>query len=249
MVKDLVIDLGAHAGHDSAHYLSQGFRVVAVEANPELCRDLRDRFSKEIQEGKFRLLEAAIGEHTGESNFWVNERNAEWSSILQDVAERGGAARKISVPSVTFADLVRTFGLPYYVKIDIERADVFCLRALCETGIPRYLSVEAHELEYLFLLRSAGYNAFKCVDQMAHNDKSIPLFPRLRRNWGKLQRRIVKMPFPVGSSGPMSHETIGPWQTLDQAAYQWLHHRFGFQRRTHLYCRSWLDFHATVLPL
>ena len=124
------MDLGAHAGHDSAHYLSKGFRVVAVEANPELCRDLRARFSKEIREGKFRLLEAAIGEHTGESNFWINDRNAEWSSILQDVAERGGRARKISVPSVTFADLLRTFGIPYYVKIDIERADVFCLRAL-----------------------------------------------------------------------------------------------------------------------
>lgn len=33
-----VLDLGMHVGDDTAYYLRRGFNVVAVEANPELCR-------------------------------------------------------------------------------------------------------------------------------------------------------------------------------------------------------------------
>jgi len=248
MTADLVMDIGAHVGNDSAHYLSEGFRVVGVEANPDLCAKLRNRFSSEIRSGKFELVEAAIGERAGELDFWVNGKDSQWSSVIQDVGERGGSSHRIRVRAVTFSELTRSFGVPYYAKIDIEGADVYCLRNLPVAGTPKYLSVEANELEYLFLLRSAGYDSFKCIDQMSHNDRRIPRFTRLRRTMGKVERRMHQMRFPVGSSGPMSHETLGRWQTLEQVAYEWLHHHFGIQRRTHLYCRSWLDFHATTAP-
>ena len=33
----LIFDIGCHLGEDSEFYLRKGFKVVAVEANPELC--------------------------------------------------------------------------------------------------------------------------------------------------------------------------------------------------------------------
>ena len=33
----VIFDLGMHNGDDTAFYLSRGFNVVALEANPALC--------------------------------------------------------------------------------------------------------------------------------------------------------------------------------------------------------------------
>ncbi len=35
--RDLIFDLGLHEGGDPRFYLDKGFRVVAVEANPQFC--------------------------------------------------------------------------------------------------------------------------------------------------------------------------------------------------------------------
>jgi predicted RNA methylase len=43
---DLVYDVGMNNGDDSAFYLRAGFRVVAVEANPLLCRAAESRFRR-----------------------------------------------------------------------------------------------------------------------------------------------------------------------------------------------------------
>ena len=71
MIPDLIFDVGAHNGDDSFYYLSKGFRVVAVEANGDLCAFLRSRFGREASTGRFILVEAAIADKAGEAGFWV----------------------------------------------------------------------------------------------------------------------------------------------------------------------------------
>jgi hypothetical protein len=41
-------------------YLRKGFRVIAFEANPELCKRCRQQFAKEIDSGQLTLIEGAI---------------------------------------------------------------------------------------------------------------------------------------------------------------------------------------------
>jgi hypothetical protein len=53
----LIFDIGCHEGQDSDFYLRKGFTVVAVEANPALCVQLKQRFSQEIEDGQFTLVE------------------------------------------------------------------------------------------------------------------------------------------------------------------------------------------------
>jgi FkbM family methyltransferase len=40
---NFVFDIGANTGQDTAALLSRGLRVVAIEAKPKLCVDLRAR--------------------------------------------------------------------------------------------------------------------------------------------------------------------------------------------------------------
>ena len=41
----MIFDVGCHNGQDFVFYLKKGFKVVAIEANPTLCTELRQRFA------------------------------------------------------------------------------------------------------------------------------------------------------------------------------------------------------------
>ena len=65
MQRDLIFDFGMHDGSDTAYYLRKGFRVVAVEANPELVAAGQSRFRAEIAEGRLTIVNKAIAEQPG----------------------------------------------------------------------------------------------------------------------------------------------------------------------------------------
>jgi hypothetical protein len=47
MLPNLIYDIGMHNGDDTAYYLSRGFNVLAVEANPKLAATATERFVEE----------------------------------------------------------------------------------------------------------------------------------------------------------------------------------------------------------
>jgi FkbM family methyltransferase len=117
---NLIYDLGAHNGQDSDFYLKKGFNVVAVEANPALCDSLRRRFSREIAEGRFSLVEKAVGERFGKVEFFVNTDRSVWGTTAYNQRYRERSSAKVSpnwtkivVPSVPFSWLTDQFGVPY----------------------------------------------------------------------------------------------------------------------------------------
>ena len=50
--KDLIFDIGMHKGEDTEFYLKKGFRVVAIEADPDLANLCRKRFKEFIDKGR-----------------------------------------------------------------------------------------------------------------------------------------------------------------------------------------------------
>ena len=90
MEKDLIYDVGLHNGDDTAYYLSKGYRVVAIEADPALVEQAHARFDKEIKRGRLTLLNVAIGPQEGMAHFWVCDEWSEWNSFDKAVASRMG---------------------------------------------------------------------------------------------------------------------------------------------------------------
>jgi FkbM family methyltransferase len=217
----LVFDIGFNNGDDTDHYLARGFDVVAVEANPELVKVGQRKFADAIDAGRLRLLNVGIAEEAGHADFYVNQSQDVWSSFVPDLGQRGGRFSVISVPTTTMSALLREFGTPYYLKIDVDGHEWICLKDL--TATPQYVSVEAAHLEYLALLWSKGYRQFKVVNQNDHS---------------------ARTGFPPGSSGPVS-DTIAEWDALETVAYDWLHIRLGRPERTSL-GYGWYDFHAKL---
>ena len=126
-----IFDLGMNNGEDTAFYLRRGFNVVALEANPALCESARRRFRKEISDGRLNLLNVAIADKPGHAKFYVNLQNDHWSSLDADWARRDSTTfKEITVECVTLASLFTDFGVPYYMKIDVEGADQSVLEQL-----------------------------------------------------------------------------------------------------------------------
>src|SRR6202035_564320 len=96
----------------------RGFRVVAIEANPMLARALECRFAGKPVCGE----DVCIGPSEAQRvPFWVNQDNYSSSAFDHELATRDGtSAEMIELPSVTMRNLLDRWGVPHYLKIDIE---------------------------------------------------------------------------------------------------------------------------------
>jgi len=73
----------------------------------------------------------------------------------------GDDIESIEVECTTLGDIVAEHGVPYYLKIDIEEADLDAVESLgCLKTLPRYVSAEAHSTRIVEALHDRGYRRF-----------------------------------------------------------------------------------------
>jgi len=235
---DLIIDVGLHKGMDTEFYLKKGFRVAAVEANPAMVELVSERLAAHIDDGRLKIYNVGIYDSEGVFDFYVNKDKDDWSSVYKDVGARQNTAYEvIKVNFVRFGKILAETGIPYYLKIDIEHADILALSELNNFDVkPKYVSCEAHSIDIFFEMRKLGYQKFKLVNQRTHHKHPLPNPP--------LEGLYVDEKFTGIHSGPFGEETPGPWMTIEEAIYEWLHKRLGFVERSIL-GEGWYDVHAT----
>ena len=235
----LIMDIGMNDGHDSLFYLQKGFRVVAVEANPVLVERACLQLSQFIESGQLIIEQVGLADAAGELTFYQNLDNDHWSSFRKDWGTRQGTRyRELVVSCVPPQTLFERYGIPYYLKIDIEGHDIDVVRALHTfPDRPRYLSIEEHEAFYFAELWSLGYRHFKLVNQFKLNQVKCPFPPS--------EGRYVDAVFDGTTSGPFGQETPGSWKTFDQVMHQYLTEvrspLHGF-----LAGDAWFDIHARL---
>lgn len=275
-IRRLVYDVGMHEGEDSEFYFARGFDVIGVEANPHLVIRLRERFAKEIATGRLRLIDKAVGLDEGKVQFSINRAATIWGSVdpkfvARNAAIGAGDTTIVEVDAIPFSDILREFGIPYYLKVDIEGMDMACIRALHEFNVrPRYISLESAvtsgvaDVESAFgelaELWSLGYRKFKYVDQASLTKLTGCTIDR--------EGPAMTYEYRKHSSGPFGEETSGGWHSVDAILRQmrWLiryqnalglggrhHARLASKvgRRLWRKCRrlsshSWYDLHARI---
>lgn len=224
---DLIYDVGMHKGEDSRFYLSRGYRVVGIEANPLLATEIRETFAREIRNGQLQLLEIAIAPARGTVRFAINRTLSVWGSISPTFLERNqsigaGEVDYVDVEAATFDEILNEYGVPYYLKVDIEGMDMECVLALHRAKErPKFLSIESavttgapnfqqgfHEIAHLWAL---GYRHFKYVNQarLARGDL----------NGQMLDTEGLPVYYQHGkdASGPFGEETPNQWLSVEEA--------------------------------
>lgn len=201
----LVMDVGFNDGSDSSIYLALGYKVVAIEANSFLVERGNERFVSEIEENRLTIVNIGLPlrgkENETQATFYKNKVNDEWSSLLREVGCRGtcwgsnvvcrqqGQAEtptccagpefciEARIPIVDCGHLFEEFGVPFFLKLDVEGGEMSCLTALSKfERRPRFVSTEVspdswhHWTEMIRL----GYSGVKAVPQKGIRSSGLP---------------------------------------------------------------------------
>jgi FkbM family methyltransferase len=252
-MKELVFDVGMHNGQDSMYYLKSGYRVVGVEANPMLCKYVSSIGVDYVDKGDLIVENVGISNVSGGSlRFYLNESRSEWSSFDYNAShKKNSRVQEIDVFTRTLEDLIIEYGMPYYLKVDIEAYDSVCLESLFKfQERPRFVSCEANSSENLKILFDLGYRNFKLINQSwFHRSMDLDLerkrfFPLISILINIIRKRLSFLgleKYPVGSSGPFGDDAYGPWINFEEAKVQL---ESFYTEDGPINGQSWFDIHA-----
>lgn len=198
-MKKLVFDLGANVGGNIEYYLSKSHKVVALEANPVLCKIIKEKFSQYIKEDRLILVEAclALEEDEKEVTFYVNKFDSGASTFCLPTFNKNDFY-SISVLSISYRELINKYGNPDFVKLDLEGYDKVVLNYMIENNkLPDYLQFENQGIEMLK----------KIVDTNVYRSYNIVPFYNFSKIYNFSHER---------NAGPIELDIKSPWLSGEQ---------------------------------
>ena len=151
----LVFDIGAHVGDRIRAFRRLGARVVAVEPQPALFRTLTALFGRD---DAVTLVPSAVGRVAGTAMMMINLDNPTTSTLSTDFIEASRGAegweaqawpQSLPVHVTTLDELITTYGVPSFIKIDIEGFEAEALAGLSHR-------IPALSFEFTTIQRAVG---------------------------------------------------------------------------------------------
>jgi FkbM family methyltransferase len=247
-----VFDIGMYDGADTKYYLESGFRVVAVEGNPDLVASAQKSLASYVSTGQLVCVNKAISADGEPVELTLSGADLGASSTRADRIASRWPIGKLTVAGATMRQLIDEDGVPHFIKSDIERADRFCVLGLDAATRPQYLSYEVGEDfdELLRHCRQIGYSKFKIVNQVSFrelaNQRSFRdrLILGVTRRLGYADFKRVKRAgrfFISGhSAGPAPWCSDGAWRSADETLARWT------RAKETGALTAWYDVHATA---
>jgi FkbM family methyltransferase len=204
---NLIFDIGAHRGEDTMFYLLKGFRVVAVEANPTLIEILQREFAPALQSGQLILIDKILAmESFTTQRFYRNHNMSLWGTTHTAMVERNrnilaADSEALELETISLTELMQIFGVPYYLKVDIEGDDLMCIQQLAGVAPaerPHYISIESDKVNWRNLMAEfacfdmLGYDHFQVIAQHQVGAQTIPVPAREGQNIALENYKIVK---------------------------------------------------------
>ncbi len=121
----LIFDVGANMGNRTKIFLKLGAQVVGVEPQDACVNFLKAGFDKNRN---FTVIQKVLGSHEGEAELMISNSNT-ISSLSQDWIESVKSSGRFSnhsweekkvVPMTTLDRLIETYGIPSFIKVDVE---------------------------------------------------------------------------------------------------------------------------------
>lgn len=158
----LCFDVGAHLGNRVRAWRALGARVVAIEPHPDLLNCLRVLYGRDDD---VTIVAAALGASETEVPLWVSPSNLTVTTLSQDwikEVQQDASFQRIRwhssqiVQVTTLNALIKSEGVPDFVKIDVEGFEAEVLEGL-------NMAVPCLSFEYL---PAARHRALACLDRL-----------------------------------------------------------------------------------
>lgn len=163
---DLVFDLGAHVGNRTKAFAALGAHVVAVEPQPRLTALLRRTFRNDPH---VTVDPRAVGHQNGEitlhicpTNPTIASTSGDWVARTRELPEwnRFSFTDEVVVEQVSLDTLITTYGVPRFVKIDVEGREADVLAGLSQP-------LSSLSLEFLPADRDVAYHSVLRLERLA----------------------------------------------------------------------------------
>ncbi|MGN6605058.1 MAG: FkbM family methyltransferase [Ginsengibacter sp.] len=163
---DLFFDVGANLGNRVAPMLDIGAKVVAVEPQEYCYKYLQYKFGKKIQ-----IVTKGLGDCESIQDFHISKYNVyssfstEWINSVKEGRFKGVHWKKvIKVKMTTLDNLITEFGLPVFIKIDVEGYELNVLKGL---------SKSVKMISFEFTVPEQTDKAIACINQIEKIDSNI----------------------------------------------------------------------------
>ena len=159
----LAFDIGSHVGDRIGAFRRCGARVVALEPQPDCARVLRAIYADDAD---VVLVEGACGPKAGHITLHINSANPTVTTASAEFVRAADGAggwegqvwdRTIVVPVTTLDALIAKFGMPDFVKVDVEGFEADVLAGLS-------IRVPVLSFEFTTIQRDV---AQRCLDLLA----------------------------------------------------------------------------------
>ena len=177
---DLIFDIGANEGFKTDLFLRLGARVVAVEPDETNQSILREKFLRfRLVRRPVEIVGKAVSDNCNLETMWidgpgsaVNTLSQKWATALnankaRHAHEHCGLdfARQRAVETTTIEQLISAYGVPRFIKIDVEGYELKVIRGL-RRPVP-CLSFEVNLPEF----RSEGLQCVEILGRLAGGGK------------------------------------------------------------------------------
>lgn len=163
----LIFDIGANKGNKVIAFTKMGYKVIALEPEKYAIQTLEYRFKNNknvtIVKKGVSNEEGELALHITDARSGLNTFSDKWVDSLQDNEENrwhnvNEFKETYTVPITTLDKLFEIYGVPYFIKIDVEGFEVNVIKGMKK--VPKYLSFELNLPEFI-------EDAFEIINYLA----------------------------------------------------------------------------------